>query len=181
MTSLNLSYNTIVPQKDPRVYSHNAQIEGKFFVQVATSFVNLHNNVDRFCAIYTKIFPFVRLHKKHRQICAGCQNIFLHFAQKMRAMWKIFVQVAQKSGFSSCCTKIGIFERNFCASCTKQNSARDVPPRADESKISFVHFAQKKINKKANPKAHFFVKGEHYYQQQKPRRNFRKRIPPERT
>ena len=143
MTSLNLSYNTIVSQKDPRVYSHNAQIEGEFFVQVATSFVNLHNNVDRFCADCTKNFPFVRLYKKCRRICAGCQNIFLHFAQKTRAMWKIFVQVAQKSGFSSCCTKVGIFERNFCALCTIQNSARDVPPRAGESKISFVHFAQK--------------------------------------
>ena len=112
-------------------------------MQVATSFVNLHNNVDRFCAGCTKNFPFVKLHKKCCQICAGCQNIFLRFAQKIRAMWKIFVQVAQKSGFSSCCTKIGIFERNFCALCTIQNSARDVPPRAGESKISFVHFAQK--------------------------------------
>ena len=143
MTSLNLSYNTIILQKDPRVYSHNAQIEGEFFVQVATSFVNLHNNVDRFCAGCTKNFPFVKLHKKCCQICAGCQNIFLRFAQKMRAMWKIFVQVAQKSGFSSHCTKVGVFERNFCALCTTQNSARDVPPRAGESKISFVHFAQK--------------------------------------
>lgn len=143
MTSLNLSYNTIVPQKIARVYSHSAQIEGEFFVQVATSFVNLHNNVDRFCAGCTKIFLFVRLHKKRCRICAGCQNIFLRFAQKTRAMWKIFVQVAQKSGFLSHCTKIGVFERNFCALCTTQNSARDVPPRAGESKISFVHFAQK--------------------------------------
>lgn len=132
MTSLNLSYNTIVPQKDPRVYSHNAQIEGEFFVQVATSFVNLHNNVDRFCAGCTKNFPFVKLHKKCCQICAGCQNIFLRFAQKMRAMWKIFVQVAQKSGFSSHCTKIGVFERNFCASCTNVKTARLGRRRAAE-------------------------------------------------
>ena len=143
MTSLNLSYNTIVPQKDTRVYSHNAQIEGEFFVQVATSSVIVYNNVDRFCASCTKIFLFVRLHKKRRRICAGCQNNFLRFAQKSAAMLKIFVQPAQKSGFSSHCTKVGVFERNFCALCTTQNSARDVPPRAGESKISFVHFAQK--------------------------------------
>ena len=134
MTSLNLSYNTIVPQKDPRVYSHNAQIEGEFFVQVATSFINLHNNVDRFCAGCTKNFPFVKLHKKCCQICAGCQNIFLRFAQKMRAMWKIFVQVAQKSGFSSHCTKIGVFERNFCALYPSAKTARLGRRRAAEKK-----------------------------------------------
>ena len=103
-------------------------------MQIATSFVNLHNNVDRFCAGCTKNFPFVKLHKKCCQICAGCQNIFLRFAQKMRAMWKIFVQVAQNSGFPSHCTKVGVFERNFCALCTSAKTARLGRRRAAEKK-----------------------------------------------
>ena len=126
--------DTIIPQRNPRVYSHNAQIASNFFVQVATSSVIVYNNVDRFCASCTKIFLFVRLHKKRRRICASCQNNFLCFAQKSAAMLKIFVQAAQKSGFSSHCTEIGVFERNFCALYPSAKTARLDRRRAAEKK-----------------------------------------------